>query len=444
MKLSILICSLQRRLGEFSTLALKLENQAKNRPVEVLWLGDNKSMSVGEKRNKLLFISRGQYVCFVDDDDMVEDDYVEQILKGMEKNPDVVCFNVGFRNAEIGGPEMPAIFSIKNVFNQNLEDRRIRMPNHLMAVKREHALKVGFTEKSFGEDTDYGLRLRGKTKADALLKTEYHCGKVLYHYRFDPRKSETHHFNPLYRDKEQGVRNKPEPMIKMDVVMVSDGTNPALMQMTQNAINSIAADDVNIIVLEKSPAIKYNNADTFLQKQPFNYNECLNEGALMGNAEFICFTNNDVVFPERFVEQVIASLPSEGGFKESFSNKNTNLVSIPPLEGGEAVWDVLSVKNQHGYIHPEIISGFCFVMRRSAWNKICKLKTDYKFWCADNVTSEQIKEHGLKEVRSDIQVTHLTSVSLRHLDDATREDYTHNCVRAFNKDYDKNLLNMGI
>ena len=36
---------------------------------------------------------------------------------------------------EIGGDEMPAIFSINNAFNENFDDRRIRMPNHLMAVK---------------------------------------------------------------------------------------------------------------------------------------------------------------------------------------------------------------------------------------------------------------------------------------------------------------------
>jgi len=213
-------------------------------------------------------------------------------------------------------------------------------------------------------------------------------------------------------------------MVKMDIVMVSDSTKPGLMQMTQQAVDSIAADDVNTIVLEKSPTVKYNNADTFLQKQPFNYNQCLNDGALMGNAEFICFTNNDVVFPEGFVKKIRSQMSE---------------VRMGEADG----FDVLSVRNQHGYIHPEIISGFCFVMRRSAWNKIGKLKTDYKFWCADNVTSEQIKEHGLKEFRSDIRVTHLTSVSLKHLDDATREDYTRNCVKRFNKDYNKNVLNMG-
>lgn len=437
MKLSVLVCSISRRLADLAVLLSELEKQAQGKPVEILWLGDNCSMTVGEKRNKLLGLAKGDYVCFVDDDDMVEDEYLCRILRGVEQNPDVVCFDIGFSNAELGGPEIPAVFSIHNVFNRNFKRKRVRMPNHLMAVKREHALKVGFTEKSFGEDTDYGLRLRGSSKATCLLKTEYHCGKILYHYRFNPHKSATHHLNPVYRAASGSTERA--PMVKMDVVMVSDATltdslypskggTPGKRDdesaLTQRAINSIAADDVNVIVLEKDTRIKYNNADTFLQKQPFNYNQCLNDGARMGNAGFICFTNNDVLFPPNFVQLVI----------EQFNIQHSVFNSI---------CGVLSVQNQHGYMPGDIISGFCFVMRRKAWEKLGGLKTGYKFWCADNVTTEQIKQHGLKEIKSDIRVTHFTSVSLNKLDSATREEYTRGCVKQFNRDYNTNVLGMG-
>jgi len=214
-----------------------------------------------------------------------------------------------------------------------------------------------------------------------------------------------------------------------------EGVRANIVQMTQQCINSVAADNVNIIVLEKAERVKYKNADTFLQRQPFNYNQCLNDGALYGNAELICFSNNDVVFPKGFVERVLASLnPSEGGTPES----NESLPS-----GGEG-WAVLSFPNQFGFMRADIISGFCFVMRRSAWNKIGKLNTNYKFWCADNVTSEQIKQHGLREGRSDIRVHHIKSVTLNKLNASTREEYTKECVKQFNKDYNKNVLNLGV
>ena len=421
MKLSILICSVKKRLVQFAQLAEHLEKQAQNKPLEILWLGDNKTMSVGEKRNKLLSISKGDYVAFVDDDDWVADDYVDEILKGIEKKPDCVTFNAIYSTDE--GETIPVEYSVNNILNVDEPNKpRLRVPNHLIPMKREFALATMFLEKNFGEDTDYGLRVR------RLLKTEHKIEKPLYYYRFSFVNSETHKYSPKYR------RPVSRPMIELDVVMVSDGHRVAfdqeaviarneaifpLMEMTQAAINSITADNVNVIVLEKANNIQYANADTFLQREPFNYNQCLNNGATMGNAEFICFTNNDVLFPKRFADRVV----------EEMREKNL---------------DVLSVLNQHGYCHPSIISGFCFVMRRSAWLKIGKLNTDYRFWCADNVTSEQIKQHHLREGRSDIKVFHGTSVTLNKLDAETREEYTRTCVRQFNHDYDKNVLNLGM
>ncbi|HWY98901.1 MAG TPA: glycosyltransferase, partial [Bacteroidia bacterium] len=381
MKLSILICSLQKRLTQFALLCEHLQNQAHGKPVEILWLGDNKTMSVGEKRNKLLSISKGDYIAFVDDDDWVADDYVDAILKGMEQKKDCICFDAIYTSDDASPPSkggswvnsnFPPLegqreagilvhYSVNNLLNVDEPGKpRLRVPNHLIPIKREYALATKFLEKNFGEDTDYGLRIR------RLLKTEYKIDRPMYYYRFSTKNSETHKYSPKYRRPTFG------PMVKMDVVIVSDGSVGDCRAMTQQAINSIVSPDVNVVVLEKADNIRYANADTFLQRHPFNYNQCLNNGAAMGNAEYICFTNNDVVFPEGFVNRVVAEMSSQS-------------------------LDVLSVTNHKGFIHPHIISGFCFIMRRDAWLKIGKLNTDYRFWCADNVTSEQVKQHNLRE-----------------------------------------------
>lgn len=472
MKLSILICSLQKRLQKFDALCAHLQQQANKYPnqVEVLWLGDNKTMSVGEKRNKLLTISKGQYVCFVDDDDWVADTYVERIMQGIATNADCICFNawytaaplsppiggklvvrnkatgllnnendlngadISLPNGEGQGGAVLVQYSLSNLLNVDEPNKpRLRVPNHLIPIKREFALKTMFLEKSFGEDTDYGLRVR------RLLKTEYRIEEPLYHYRFSATESETHQYSPRYAIQNSAFKIQHSPMVKMDVVMVSDATaplNPPIRGkcdtsnslpdgegrggavMTQHAINSIASPCVNIIVLEKNEQVRYANADTYLQRTPFNYNQCLNNGAKMGNAELICFTNNDVEFPQGFVHRVVDIV------------KETDA-------------DVVSFTNQYGFMHPEIISGFCFVITRKAYHKLGKLNETYNFWCADNVTTEQIKQHALKEYKSDIRVKHLTSATLNTLDPSTREAYTRGCVKAFNRDFKQNVLNLG-
>ncbi len=518
MKLTIMICSLQKRLNQLALLAEHLQKQAEGKPVEILWLGDNKTMSVGEKRNKLLAMAKGDYVCYVDDDDWVADDYVESVLQGIANKPDCVCFDAiytadeapprpsplwrgsGFKYSpngeDLGGVSILVKYSLNNLLNVDEPGKpRLRVPNHLIPIKREYALATMFAEKNFGEDTDYGLRVR------RLLKTEYKIEKPLYYYRFSVANSETHKYSPRYR------RPISQPMVKMDVVIVSNATLPSeggkekpqgyrhceersnlsindetatsakpelavtnnqplipysLYHTTQTAINSIASPNVNIIVLEKANNITYANADTFLQKEPFNYNQCLNDGASMGNAEYICFANNDVVFPDGFVEEVIREMqappkphkvrhceersPSErhlGRAGNLISNDETATPAKPELAVTGVGLDVLSVTNHKGFIHPHIISGFCFIMRRDAWLKIGKLNTDYSFWCADNVTSEQIKQHKLREGRSAIKVFHGTSVTLNKLNSATRDAYTKGCVKQFNRDYNSNVLGLG-
>jgi len=54
-----------------------------------------------------------------------------------------------------------------------------------MCVKRELALQVPFKEINFGEDADYAKRLK------PLLKSEHSIHKVLYHYDYNSKTTET-------------------------------------------------------------------------------------------------------------------------------------------------------------------------------------------------------------------------------------------------------------
>ena len=92
-KLSILICTLSNRTESLKTLLDELNYQIQSKPVQVLWIGDNKSMSVGEKRNKLLYLADGEYVSFIDDDDMISSTYIDSILDSLNGHK-VVTFKV--------------------------------------------------------------------------------------------------------------------------------------------------------------------------------------------------------------------------------------------------------------------------------------------------------------------------------------------------------------
>lgn len=195
MKLSILVCSTQNRYKTFLPKLLdQLFTQWDNLPlhllpeVEILTFIDNKQRMLGTKRNDLLDIAQGDYVVFCDDDDRVSDDYVLELAKATDVGADCITFQV---SVSINGNE-PKICYYSNTYTHDYNETEgktvlsyHRLPNHIMAVKRELALQTKFKDILKGEDADYSNRLL------PLLETGYEIGKVLYHYDYSDFTTET-------------------------------------------------------------------------------------------------------------------------------------------------------------------------------------------------------------------------------------------------------------
>lgn len=173
-KLSILICSVKKRELKLRNLLKLLRNQTTHE-VEILIEVDNREMTIGDKRNKLLIRARGNYVVFVDDDDKVSDDYVGKILKAISSSPDC-CGLEGSIHSEKKKWTRKFIHSVK--YKKWFESNKVyyRCPNHLNPVKREIALKVAFPSKSLGEDMNYSMRLL------PLLNSEVFINGIIYYY----------------------------------------------------------------------------------------------------------------------------------------------------------------------------------------------------------------------------------------------------------------------
>ena len=154
-----------------------LEPQIKIRDdVELLVLRDLRSLTIGEKRNRMISIARGEYVIFVDDDDAVTTDYVAAIASMLRSHgPDVLCFTVTVRGQ---GPDKPCRYD-PSMRTENLAGEYRRKPNHLMAWRRALAASVPFPTLRFGEDTQW---------ADAMAKLAKNVATIdraLYVYQFD-------------------------------------------------------------------------------------------------------------------------------------------------------------------------------------------------------------------------------------------------------------------
>src|SRR5690606_28377306 len=90
--LSILIATTRDRREMFKLLFFEFHKQSQDKPVEVLYEEDNKEISIGAKRQKLLERAKGDYIVFFDSDDWPMPYYVDYILEALERKPDCVGF----------------------------------------------------------------------------------------------------------------------------------------------------------------------------------------------------------------------------------------------------------------------------------------------------------------------------------------------------------------
>ena len=183
-KLSILIPTLKSRSEQLKKLTDEIDYQIQNKPVQWLSLGDNKSMSVGEKRNRLLDMAKGDFIAYIDDDDSISDNYISTLLKAIEENPykTVICFR-GTQNTD-GHKDLPFRYDVNygRNFKQVVDGQRFKcmLPDHLCAWNRSK-ITERFPDKSLGEDHDWARAMAMTYNEDDQLLLEH----TLYYYNYD-------------------------------------------------------------------------------------------------------------------------------------------------------------------------------------------------------------------------------------------------------------------
>jgi hypothetical protein len=199
MKLSILICSIRGReralkrlldillVGKWEhemdyNMTRKIDRYFTGE-AEIIVFSDNKQISIGRKRNELTRRAIGDWISFIDDDDIVESDYAQQILSKTSTNPDCIVFDA-FR-FDNGRKDRLVKYGIEYKSDYNTPECYFRIPNHLMAFKREIALHVPYPNVSFGEDSDFAKKVL------PFIRTQERIDKVLYHYLFTNQSTST-------------------------------------------------------------------------------------------------------------------------------------------------------------------------------------------------------------------------------------------------------------
>lgn len=181
MILSILTPTIPGREKQLKALSEKLAKQIGIQYgvpiVEHLVLSDNRTRSIGAKRQALLDIARGQYIAFVDDDDDIADNYIDELLIATETGADVITFLQG---ATYNGKQSVVDFQLGRGDHGFVPGGIThRDAWHVNAWRRSRVAHCQFGESNYGEDLVWCQQAR------RMAETTVHIPKILHFYRHD-------------------------------------------------------------------------------------------------------------------------------------------------------------------------------------------------------------------------------------------------------------------
>ena len=186
--LAICVCTISSRVEMYNRLSEKIikqileVSQKYDYRVANLYTHTDNSMTIGEKRNELLKRCNAEFVVFIDDDDDISDDYVEQIVDVIYENPSIDCIGIKGKITFNGSYEKK--WEISKDFGSwyEADDCYFRTPNHISPIKLDIATKIGFPYISNGEDYAYSMGIL------PYLHNEIKINEEIYHYQFVSKK----------------------------------------------------------------------------------------------------------------------------------------------------------------------------------------------------------------------------------------------------------------
>ena len=421
-KLSLLIPSTHTRRNTFlPSIMEQVYNQydkltpEQQDSVEILVLSENKKIMLGEKRNIMVDMAQGEYIGFIDDDDRVSPEYISEILKATETDADCITFTA---SVSINGADAkPCYYSKDYLKDYNKPGAYYRIPNHICVLKKGVSQNATFPSIKYWEDAAYAKLLLPH------IKTEHKINKVLYYYDYNENTTEAQ--EDLYRKKNRVSRNADA---QVDIVILSKADTTDMIDMTQNTIDTAIKGanglPIQVYVVEQAPHIQYDNAITIYHNtgDDFCYNANCNLGVRQGSAPYIMLCNNDLVFNNGYLHELLG--------------ENYPLVS--PHEPND-VRQKPVYKNTIGDTNGLHFSGWCFMIKRELWESIGGFDEEFKFWFSDDAVIAQCVRAGVKPMLvKNAVVHHLGSTTFNTLDPQKKDDYTWGLAARFNRKYGQN------
>ncbi len=336
----------------------ELIRQADGKPVEVMCLLDNRARNLSEKRNDAIAKAKGKFITFVDDDDRVEPDYVDALLKTIRENPKADC--VVFDVMVHGYDEEPKVckYGTEYTGDWNAKDAYYRRPNHVMAYRTEISRRHLYRKELSAINEDFAW----SATASKDIKRQVRIDKVLYHYLYNPKETTQVQGTECPPMAEKGVEGEPgaRSVDTKDISFVV--LEAASMDCTIRCLRSIRqyAPGAEIILVENGIACS-NEARALADKRVqlemnVGFAAGCNRGAMEASRPNVCFMNNDARFLDDTPRKLLEAITSDIVVVGPYSN-----AAKPPQ--GDVPRDNVPQESRK----VDMIVGLCMMMPKSVF-----------------------------------------------------------------------------
>jgi len=393
---------------------LKYLEQTDNR-IKIVYRNENGH--IAKASNDAIKVASGDYIAFIDQDDLLADQALIHLVKYINEYPDAKMFYSDedkIEGEERKDPYFKPDFDIYLLRAQN-------MVTHLAVYKKDVLEKVGYLSNGVDGSQDWDLVLK---VADEVSKRQIvHIPRVLYHWRIHDQstassssnakpytiisaeKALNNHFErnninatidlvnetKMFRIKYLCSSNRP----KVDIIICSKNSLDLIESCISSIIQKTKYDNYQITICDngsEDPDVMQYYKKLQSDKRikiisfpgDFNYSAINNFGVANSNSEYVLFLNNDTqVINEEWLSEMV-SLASQSdvgvvGARLLYPNNCVQHAGVILGLGGVAAHAHRSIKAcDYGYyVRSKIthafsaVTGACMLVKRSLFLEVC-------------------------------------------------------------------------
>lgn len=201
----------------------------------------------------------------------------------------------------------------------------------------------------------------------------------------------------------------------VDVVILAYTLDKSIFEMNATAIDSLRTAepdlDLRILLIESNTEWQAHGPGygddvvVMAPEEKFNFNRFNNLGMAQGKADWILFSNNDVVFHPGCISTMLAA--------QKTHPKAVSLCPVDP-ESSHTPPGTFSKEQRlvPGYLVRVHFTGWCFLVKRDIFERTGPFDTRFDYYFADDDFCMQLRQHNLiNAVVPAAHVTHLANVT---------------------------------